>query len=97
MDVCDEGPGMSLEEIARACEPFWRGRAGRGGRGSGLGLTIAAALLGASGGRLELGARGGPCGLRARAVLPADTFARPVPAQACAPSTGGTPLLRTTS
>ncbi|MFJ7270847.1 sensor histidine kinase [Streptomyces sp. NPDC099050] len=97
VDVCDEGPGMTIEEIAHACEPFWRGRAGRGVRGSGLGLTIAAALLAASGGRLELGARGVLPGLRARAVLPADTLARTAPAQSPAPAPAGPPLLRTTS
>ena len=69
VEVADQGPGMSDEEIARACEPFWRGRAGRGRSGTGLGLTIAAALLAASGGRLELG-RGPAGGLRAVAVLP---------------------------
>ncbi|MCM1971870.1 sensor histidine kinase KdpD [Streptomyces sp. G1] len=97
VDVCDEGPGMTREEIAHACEPFWRGRAGRGGRGSGLGLTIAAALLGASGGRLELGLRTGLPGLRARAVLPADAPAPTGPPQAPAPTARASPLVRTTS
>ncbi|MFE5262765.1 sensor histidine kinase [Streptomyces coelicoflavus] len=69
VDVCDQGPGMTEEEIRHACEPFWRGSAGRGRQGTGLGLTIAGALLRASGGRLELG-RAPTGGLRAVAVLP---------------------------
>ncbi|XKK60741.1 HAMP domain-containing histidine kinase [Streptomyces sp. ARC32] len=69
VEVCDQGPGMTEEEISHACEPFWRGRAGRGRQGTGLGLTIAGALLRASGGRLELG-RAPTGGLRAVAVLP---------------------------
>ncbi|MER7700552.1 HAMP domain-containing sensor histidine kinase [Streptomyces sp. NPDC096095] len=71
VEVRDQGPGMTDEEITRACRPFWRGASGRGRKGTGLGLTIAAALLAASGGRLELG--GSPTGgLRAVAVLPAQ-------------------------
>ncbi|MFJ8187165.1 sensor histidine kinase [Streptomyces sp. NPDC096105] len=69
VEVCDQGPGMTETEIAHACEPFWRGSAGRGRQGTGLGLTIASALLSASGGRLELG-RAPAGGLRAVAVLP---------------------------
>ncbi|MGW0826418.1 sensor histidine kinase [Streptomyces sp. NPDC002845] len=69
VEVCDQGPGMTAEEIAHACEPFWRGRSGRGRKGTGLGLTIAAALLAASEGHLELG-RSPAGGLRAVAVLP---------------------------
>ncbi|CAL9672107.1 Alkaline phosphatase synthesis sensor protein PhoR (plasmid) [Streptomyces sp. enrichment culture] len=69
VEVCDQGPGMTEAEIAHACEPFWRGSAGRGRQGTGLGLTIASALLSASGGRLELG-RAPAGGLRAVAVLP---------------------------
>ncbi|MFC8246906.1 sensor histidine kinase [Streptomyces chartreusis] len=69
VEVCDQGPGMTDAEIAHACEPFWRGSAGRGRQGTGLGLTIAGALLSASGGRLELG-RSAAGGLRAIAVLP---------------------------
>ncbi|MEI5033037.1 sensor histidine kinase [Streptomyces sp. S1A(2023)] len=69
VEVRDQGPGMTDEEITHACRPFWRGASGRGRKGTGLGLTIAAALLAASGGRLELG--GSPAGgLRAIAVLP---------------------------
>lgn len=69
VEVRDQGPGMTEEEISHACEPFWRGSAGRGRQGTGLGLTIAGALLRASGGRLELG-RAPTGGLRAVAVLP---------------------------
>ncbi|GGZ21183.1 hypothetical protein GCM10010365_46940 [Streptomyces poonensis] len=69
VEVRDQGPGMTSEEIARACEPFWRGGLGRSHRGTGLGLTIAAALLTSSGGRLELG-NSPDGGLRAAAVLP---------------------------
>lgn len=68
VEVLDQGSGMTSEEIARACEPFWRG-GGRSRRGTGLGLTIAAALLTSSGGRLELG-NSPDGGLRAVAVLP---------------------------
>ncbi|MEU2761717.1 HAMP domain-containing sensor histidine kinase [Streptomyces sp. NPDC007027] len=69
VEVRDQGPGMTDEEIRHACRPFWRGASGHGRAGTGLGLTIASALLAASGGRLELG--GPPTGgLRATAVLP---------------------------
>lgn len=69
VEVCDQGPGMSGEQIVRACEPFWRGESGRSRKGTGLGLTIASALLSTSGGRLEL-SRAQAGGLRAVAVLP---------------------------
>ncbi|MFD3932373.1 sensor histidine kinase [Streptomyces sp. NPDC058614] len=67
--VTDEGPGMTDEELARAQRPFWRGASAAGHRGSGLGLSIAASLLHASGGRLGL-ARAASGGLTATAVLP---------------------------
>lgn len=69
-EVIDQGPGMTDEEIAHACRPFWRGATGRNPNGTGLGLAIAATLLSASGGHLELDADPGG-GLRAGAVLPA--------------------------
>jgi signal transduction histidine kinase len=40
--VIDEGPGMSLEQLDRAFDRFWRGRAD--GTGTGLGLAIVARL-----------------------------------------------------
>jgi signal transduction histidine kinase len=40
--VIDEGPGMTLEQIDRAFDRFWRGRAD--GTGTGLGLAIVARL-----------------------------------------------------
>ncbi|MFF7451848.1 MULTISPECIES: ATP-binding protein [unclassified Streptomyces] len=67
--VTDQGPGMTDAELAVAGRPFWRGTAGAGREGSGLGLSIARSLLRASGGRLELG-RAASGGLAATAVLP---------------------------
>ncbi|MFF4276033.1 sensor histidine kinase [Streptomyces sp. NPDC001536] len=67
--VTDEGPGMTDAELAQVGRPFWRGAAGAGRQGSGLGLSIATSLLRASGGRLDL-ARAATGGLTATAVLP---------------------------
>jgi signal transduction histidine kinase len=52
LHVRDEGPGMSVEQRARAFDRFWR--AGSGGRGSGLGLAIVQKLVEADGGSVEL-------------------------------------------
>lgn len=68
--VLDDGPGMSEEQMAQAIRPFWRQPADRGQAGAGLGLAIAAALVGASGGRLTLG-RSPAGGLAARVRLAA--------------------------
>ncbi len=38
--VEDSGPGMTPEELDRACQPFYRGQASVGIAGSGLGLSI---------------------------------------------------------
>jgi signal transduction histidine kinase len=69
VDVTDEGPGMTDAELAHAGRPFWRGASGAGRQGSGLGLSIATALLRASGGHLGL-ARAASGGLTATAALP---------------------------
>jgi signal transduction histidine kinase len=70
VDVIDDGPGLSEEDMARAAEPFWRGPGADDTDGSGLGVAIAAELIHASGGRLDLmPAR--PHGLHARIRLPA--------------------------
>lgn len=66
--VCDDGPGLADEERQQATARFWRGRADQNVEGSGLGLSVAAALVKASGGSLDL-LRGGPSGLDARITL----------------------------
>jgi len=68
--VRDSGPGMPVEDLARAAQAFWRRPADQNVEGSGLGVTIADSLVTASGGRLELlPAR--PHGVHARIVLAA--------------------------
>lgn len=70
--VMDTGPGIPPEDIERAAEAFWRRTADQNVEGSGLGVTIADALVNASGGRLDLmPAR--PHGLHARIRLRAAT------------------------
>ncbi|WP_439659405.1 sensor histidine kinase [Lentzea sp. HUAS TT2] len=65
----DEGPGMTAEEAARACDRFWRGPQTLDTDGSGLGLSIAVSLADASNGRIHL--RPAPVGgLDATVVLP---------------------------
>ncbi|GEM_PF-140944 len=49
--VADEGPGLDAEEQARVFDRFYRGNVVRTGGGSGLGLSIVAALATAHGGR----------------------------------------------
>ena len=66
--VCDRGPGLSAEESALATHRFWR----RGpGRGSGLGLSLVAAITERFGGSLELTQRPGG-GLEAKLTLPRE-------------------------
>ncbi|MEQ1566753.1 MAG: HAMP domain-containing sensor histidine kinase [Myxococcota bacterium] len=52
LSVADQGIGMSPEVLARACEPGFTTRAGRGG--TGLGLPIVRSIVEASRGRLEI-------------------------------------------
>ncbi|HLS04718.1 MAG TPA: ATP-binding protein [Wenzhouxiangella sp.] len=51
----DSGCGMDSETLARAREPFYTRRSG----GSGLGLTVAADVIGAAGGRLDIDSQPG--------------------------------------
>ncbi len=53
VSVADRGPGIPADEQARVFEKFYRGRAVRAG-GSGLGLTIAARIVQAHGGRIAI-------------------------------------------
>lgn len=72
VEVADDGPGLAAEAARQVFERFYRGpSADRAGTepGSGLGLSIAATIAGAHGGRLELDTRPGE-GSTFRLLLP---------------------------
>jgi len=69
VEVADQGPGMSDEDIKRATERFFRAEAARNSPGSGLGLALVQAVALLHGRDLEL-AHGEP-GLIATLRLPA--------------------------
>ena len=73
VDVEDEGPGIAEEDLDRVMEGFIRLESSRNREtgGSGLGLTIARAILREEGGELSLENRP-QGGLRARLQLPAS-------------------------
>ena len=77
VDVTDDGPGLGADELVRIGDRFWRSPASQNVPGSGLGLSIARALLTATGGRLGFAAADGR-GLRVSLWLPAPAPARPV-------------------
>jgi signal transduction histidine kinase len=68
--VVDDGPGIPVGDLAKAAQAFWRHPASQNTEGTGLGVTVADALVTASGGRLEL-MPAHPHGLHARVTLPA--------------------------
>jgi len=85
IEVSDNGPGMSPEEIALALTPFGRGNDSRGIEGTGLGLPLAAGLCALHDGTLTLHSRPGQ-GTRVEILLPPtrvmpflDRMARPLP------------------
>ena len=59
LEVSDEGPGISKEEVPHLFERFWRGNAGRRASGSGIGLSVVAGLVDAHGGRVEVSSQVG--------------------------------------
>lgn len=67
--VSDDGPGMNLDEQAVACDPFHCGR--EAGRGLGIGLSKAWALVKACGGSLSVNSAAGE-GTTVRLELPVD-------------------------
>jgi two-component system OmpR family sensor kinase len=71
LEVRDFGPGISPRDAAHVFDRFYRGDPSRtrATGGSGLGLSIAAAILAAHGGRLELRTAPG-AGAAFRVVLP---------------------------
>ncbi len=68
--VEDDGPGLTLDELRRASQRFWRAADVQNLDGCGLGLTIAAVLAEASGGQLDL-LPVHPHGLHAKVSFPA--------------------------
>ncbi|WP_329137253.1 HAMP domain-containing histidine kinase [Streptomyces sp. NBC_01476] len=82
--VADSGPGLNDDELARIGDRFWRSARHQNVHGSGLGLSIAHALLSQGGGAVAYGRRE-PHGLEVtltvpRASAPARdgrTFSRP--------------------
>ena len=67
--VLDEGPGIDPAERERVFERFFRGEAGGGAPGTGLGLPVVEALADRWGGSVELANRP-EGGTRAKVLLP---------------------------
>jgi len=69
LTVSDNGPGIAAEDRARAAQPFVRLASGTSQEGSGLGLSLVAAIVRLHRGRLEL--QSNEPGLRVLVELPA--------------------------
>lgn len=69
LEVTDEGPGVSKEEIPHLFERFWRGNAGRRASGSGIGLSVVSGLVKAHGGQIEVSSQPGK-GARFTVLIP---------------------------
>ena len=67
--VTDTGPGISREDQPHVFDRLWRGNNASGAAGSGIGLAIAAELIRAHQGRIELASRPGS-GSAFTAILP---------------------------
>jgi signal transduction histidine kinase len=69
--ITDHGPGIADTDLEKVCEPYFRVEASRAKHtgGTGLGLTIAKAIVEAHGGTLKLASRPGE-GLTVLLTLP---------------------------
>jgi two-component system sensor histidine kinase KdpD len=73
--VADQGAGLTVEDKGRLFERFYRSSRHRGTvPGSGLGLSIARAFIGASGGRLQVESAGPGQGTTVSVWLPAPAL-----------------------
>ena len=75
IDVVDSGEGLDAEQVSRVFERFYRGDTARtrDARGSGVGLTIAKAIVEAHGGHLSASSPGRGLGATFTVTLPAVT------------------------
>ena len=71
LQVADNGPGIAPQDIERATERFVRLESSRSQPGSGLGLSLARAVMEFHGGRLELSPKNP--GLSVRMIFPGDS------------------------
>jgi two-component system OmpR family sensor kinase len=80
LEVADDGPGVPDDELPHVFDRFWRHdrSRSRASGGSGLGLSIVAAIVTAHGGTVEA-ARSPGGGLGVRVALPAATADRAAP------------------
>ncbi|MFE7273205.1 sensor histidine kinase [Streptomyces sp. NPDC057623] len=69
IEVADNGPGLTDEELARIGDRFWRSGRHQNIKGSGLGLSISRALLAPGGGSIAYG-RHEPRGLLVTVTVP---------------------------
>jgi signal transduction histidine kinase len=70
IDIADQGPGLSDDQLLLAFERFWRGKHTENAPGTGLGLAIVKQLAVASGGDAMLMQRpDSAAGVVARVVL----------------------------
>jgi signal transduction histidine kinase len=67
--VADSGPGLTDDELDRVGDRFWRSSRHQNVHGSGLGLSIARALLSQGGGAIDFGRRE-PNGLEVTLTVP---------------------------
>ncbi|MFC9770746.1 MULTISPECIES: sensor histidine kinase [unclassified Pseudarthrobacter] len=76
VEIYDDGPGLSEQDLAQASTRFWRAPQHASVRGTGLGMTIVGELAAANSGRLVLGTAA-PHGLSARLEFPVPVAERP--------------------
>jgi PAS domain S-box-containing protein len=76
IDVVDTGPGIAVDDQARAFDRFFRGGSPRAGEGFGLGLSIARAIARALGGDASLSSEPG-LGTRVRLLIPSAHLIHP--------------------